>query len=134
MSKAFLLFPLIWLVAHQLQAQDSNIPVEVVELRSFGSWEASEQKGHYRIIIKQYGYEHVKNTVFIQWIAESEEGNSLVKSVPVSEVNEPEVYAVGIREIDGKKLRLSLTDTYTLDKSSIEIIVGLPGEYKASAV
>ena len=110
------------------------IPAEVVEVRSFGIWETSEQSGHYRIVIKQYGYEHVKNTVFIQWIAESEEGNSLIKSVPISEVNKPNVYAVGIEKIDGKKLKLSLTDTYTLDDSSIEIVVGLPGKYKVSAV
>ena len=134
MFKTIFLIPFILLFSLQIQAQDSTIPAEVVEVRSFGSWETSDQTGHYRIVIKQYGYEHVRNTVFIQWIAESEEGNSLIKSVPISEVNEPNVYAVGIEKIDGKRIKLSLTDTYTLEDSSIEIIVGLLGKYKVSAV
>ncbi|MEX2347773.1 MAG: hypothetical protein WD511_01020 [Balneolaceae bacterium] len=134
MFKTIFLIPFIFLVSLQIQAQDSTIPAEVVEVRSFGIWETSEQIGHYRIVIKQYGYEHVKNTVFIQWIAESEEGNTLIKSVPISEVNEPNVYAVGIEKINGDKISLNLTDTYTLDNTSIEISVGSPGKYKASAV
>ena len=134
MFKTILLIPFILLFSLQIQAQDSTIPEEVVEVRSFGSWETSDQTGHYRIVIKQYGYEHVRNTVFIQWIAESEEENSLIKSVPISEVNDPNVYAVGIKKIDGKNLKLSLTDTYTMEDSSIEIIVALPGKYKVSAV
>jgi hypothetical protein len=134
MLKTIFLIPLIFLVSLQLHAQNSSIPAEVVEVRSFGSWETSEQTGHYRIVIKQHGYEHVKNIVFIEWITESRDGTILVQPVPISEVNEPNIYAIGIQKIEGKILKLSLTDTYTLDDSSIEISVGLPGKYKVVAI
>jgi hypothetical protein len=47
-----------------------QVPTSVVFLASGGYWETKKERGRYRVIVEEGGWEHVKSRVQIEWIAE----------------------------------------------------------------
>ena len=116
------------------QAQVPEVPAEVVEVRSFGTWEAAEQSGHYRLVVTRSGFEHVTGEVYLEWIAETEEGPVRVEATSVTEVNEAGTFAVGIEVVERDEVTVRLTNAYTQESSLLRICPGSPGVYVAKAV
>ena len=114
-----------------LYAQSSTIPADVYEVKSFGHWEEGDKSGNYRIQIVDQGFEHVTSSVYLEWIRISMDGKEIIQSVPIIEINE-NFYSVSVKNVESDKLILSLTHTYSHEKSEIEIITAEPGKYKAN--
>lgn len=130
MKKSFLLIVFFFFAIVQLNAQSITIPAEIIEVRSFGSWDTDELSGHYRIVIKAFGSEHVVNMVFIQWIGYSEKRRFVVESEPISKINKLGVYVAGIEQIENEKIIVRVKNSYVDQEFKLHISVGLPGEFK----
>jgi hypothetical protein len=134
MSKTVSLFLFFLLSGSFLYAQDSAIPVDVFEVKSFGHWETNDQYGYFRIKIVNQGFDHVASTVYLEWISTKEEGKEILRSIPITEINESGFYSVSVKKVKTEKVTLTLYHTYSHEESELEIIPTEPGKYKANAV
>jgi len=128
MLRIVLFFFLLVASVVQSKAQVPSISADVIEVQTFGSWQSDEQAGHYRLILTQSGFEHVKNNVFVQWIAVTDDGLRVIETVGIEEINDSNVYAVSVTTLEEGAWTLSLTNIYSYETKSIRLKPGLPGE------
>lgn len=132
-KKLFLLLALVFSSSIVL-AQEISVSADIREVKSFGQWSANEHYGNYRIVIVNHGYEHVSNTVYLQWISTDNDSYEVIKSIIISELSKDSFYSVSVKRVESKKIILYLVDSHSFEKSELEITPTEFGKYKASAV
>jgi len=134
MSRILISLVLLLFANSLIYAQEHTLPAEVFEVKTFGYWETEEQNGQFRIVIKNSGHEHVASKVYLEWISDELDERQIINSVPISEINNQRLYSVGIEKINGNKVILGLTHTYSNEESLLEITPKELGKYSAVAV
>ena len=134
MNKKLLLLFALTFSSFIVLAQEISVSADIREVKSFGQWSANEQYGNYRIVIVNHGYEHVSNTVYLQWISTDNDSYKVIKSIIVSELSKDSFYSVSVKRVEPEKIILYLVDSHSFEKSELEIIPVELGKYKANAV
>ena len=80
LMRVFLL-AFLWLLCADLASAAPAVVSSVVAVVSGGYWSAAGRTGTYRVVVANEGTEHVISRVFIEWLAESPEGMTVVASV-----------------------------------------------------
>lgn len=78
-----------WSCANVRERSDSLLDPSVSSVVSGGYWEQGAQRGHYRIVVRRAGWEHVSSSARFEWIVEDPEkqqtrvlASSSVDSIP----------------------------------------------------
>lgn len=132
-KKLFLLLAFVFSSSIVL-AQEISVSADIREVKSFGQWSANEHYGNYRIVIVNNGYEHVSNTVYLQWIGTDNDSYQVIESIIISEISKDSFYSVRVKSVESEKIIFNLVDSHSFEKSELEIIPTEVGKYKAIAV
>jgi len=106
------------------------IPPEVIAVQTGGEWSTDLVGGYYRIVITSYGFEHVHNEAYIQWIADNE---GKVSVISTAHFDSP-MYSFNIGEW-GKtqsgttEFLISAVHTYAITNETIRFKLGKPGKF-----
>ncbi len=108
------------------------VPASVSTVVEAGLW---GERGSYRIVVTEWGFEHVYNNVYAQWLSTDDEGESKIeKSIPVKQLSHllPSVIG-GVRFVFSSKqsqgvFEIDLVDRNTQKKSVAILKLGKPGE------
>ena len=116
-----------------------SIDPRVSSLVTGGEWESGGEVGMYRMVVLQRGWEHVRGELHLQWLEEDHDSFTvaLARSVPVRELNEADVWAMGGGSFETPQdgptvLVLPATHTYSLADTTFRITLGRPGEYSVT--
>lgn len=99
-------------LAHAAAQEDdakivANVPTEVADIVTGGSWSADKQGGFYRAFVIMNGNQETFSArVFLQWLALSETNPipTVVATVPIKEVNDQKLANASI-EIEGEETK-----------------------------
>ncbi|MCP4936681.1 MAG: hypothetical protein GY927_21385 [bacterium] len=74
---------------HAIPRSVTSLAADISTVEAGGYWSRGSSEGFYRVIVKAAGVEHVKHSLFLQWIKTNiEKGSySVVKSVSIKEIN-----------------------------------------------
>lgn len=103
-------------------------------------WSADGESGVVRVLIVNWGFEHVTSQVFVDWLSHSrDEGAEVFKSAAVRVINDPGVWSVGQPTIDPDRdshcvVGLSATSPYGRESAEFLVKVGPPGELETKRV
>ncbi|HYJ80171.1 MAG TPA: hypothetical protein VEW03_11240 [Longimicrobiaceae bacterium] len=104
-----------------------------------GHWESGEEVGSYRIVVRLRGWEHLRGELHVQWLREDHDRweATVVRSLPVQEVNDPDVWSLGAGSFETPEggptvLVLPATHTYSLEERTFRITLGPPGQYSVA--
>jgi hypothetical protein len=138
---AFLAFFVIeWLcLTGFAQEEAGDIATDIETIISGGYWKQGQEEGHFRLILKLEGWEHLANRAFLQWVKQgNERGASVVlKSVPIREINNAHWRITGPRlTLNGKSWTLSLNAQATFGEEArvFNIVPTAEFEYAFSEV
>lgn len=125
------------------ESSDPNLPLlqiatSIAEVKSVGYWEKGEKHGHYRIVVVNEGWEHISSQVYIQAIevaADPDQDNLVLSTLPVKEVNDPNIWSVGILRTSYIKQKIVVTlngtNTYSpTEKKQFRITLLEPEKYQ----
>ena len=119
-------------------AQDGapNVSPAIVQVVSGGYWEAGSQHGMFRAIVENQGFEHVSSRLWLEWVAEPDDAqaaNQVVTRVEVSEISR-DFWSVHVEPAEPPFaqgiLRVSATQTHSLEERVFTIDLGSVGEYR----
>jgi hypothetical protein len=116
------------------QSEGSGIPASVVWVATGGSWQASNERGHYRVVVENMGWEHVASRVYIEWVAEypEKQRTTVLAAAMISELGTK--WSVGLPKItpskNGTSLELSAVHAYEPQKRKFVLELGTPGHYR----
>lgn len=105
-----------------------KITMNVVHVWSGGHWMADGLSGGYRIIVTQQGFEHISNSLFIQWISDNHP-RSIVGEIDIPELSDSSMYSFGVpvcADMSCKSMSLETTHTYSNEKRLLNIHVDEP--------
>lgn len=111
-----------------------SVPTSVAWVASGGYWETKSERGRYRIIVEEGGWEHVKSRIHIEWIAErsKEKRLAVVAAATVSELGDQ--WTFGSPKIvpskTGVSLELPATDPHDGRQRKFVLELGAPGRYR----
>src|SRR5262245_12915739 len=82
------LIVLIRLPSSSWSEEPPDLDTSVSSVVSGGYWEHETQRGHYRIVVRSAGWEHVSSTIRVEWIVEDpgKQQNRLLASSPVGSI------------------------------------------------
>ncbi len=125
------------------ESSDPNLPLlqiatSIVEVKSVGYWEKGEKHGHYRIVVVDEGWEHIRSQVYIQALEEAEDPNQddlVLSTLPVKEVNDPDIWSVGILRTSFIKQKIVVilngSNSYSpSEKKQFRLTLLEPGKYQ----
>ena len=101
-----------------------------------GSWEESGNRGQYRVLVFDKGLEHVSSEVFLQWLAETEDGSRVLRNIPVAELSTG-FWSVGVPMFRAGRratFELGATNPYSLENTRFVLRPQLAGKYTISQV
>ena len=96
----------------------------VVWAASGGSWRAETRQGHYRVLVRHLGGDHVVSEVTVQWIAPDPETSEYqgVRSVVVFDPDLHGPWSFGEPELESRSgilVRLEGTNPYTMEHGEL---------------
>lgn len=116
-----------------------SIDPRVSSIVTGGEWESGGDVGTYRMVVRQRGWEHTRGELHLQWLEEDHDNYTvtLARSVPVRELNEADVWALGGGSFETPEdgptvLVLPATHTYSMVDSTFRITFGPPGQYRVT--
>jgi len=114
-------------------AQDSTrLDPSVASVVSGGHWQQGQQAGHYRLIVRTAGSEHVSSTLRVEWILEGtgRQDDSVLVSSPVDSIPDW-VWSLAEPLISCAarlcQFTIRGTEPHVLEKASWLITLGGPG-------
>jgi hypothetical protein len=111
-----------------------SVPASVAAVTSGGQWETKNERGRYRVIVEEGGWEHVISRVHIEWLAElsKEKKLAVVAAKMISELDG--LWTFGpVKIIPSKKgtlLELPATDPHDGHQRKFLVELGPPGRYR----
>ncbi len=108
----------------------------VSEVQTGGYWRVQRAEGHYRLLVVQFGWEHVNCEVFVQWIDLGHEGHKLrvIAVVPIKEINGAACWSVGgvvmTPAPECTIVHIPATHSYLGGERVLRIRLGPPGHYE----
>jgi hypothetical protein len=114
-------------------AQDAapNVSPSIAQVASGGHWEAGAQRGAYRAIVENQGFEHVSSRLWLEWIAEPT--NSQVSQQVVAKVEVAEVRGWSVRVEFAQPpstLRVAATNPHSLEERVFTVELGGAVKYR----
>jgi hypothetical protein len=123
---------LIVLLFDAVPALSQEVSSDVDSVVTGGSWESAGDRGMYRVVVVNAGYEHVHSTARVEWIAEPRSANDATRIVASAEIKFPEPLSVGatLEVVRRNHIRVALAGTspYTLSHKRWKIDATLPGK------
>lgn len=122
------------LSASERRSTRPSVPTSVVSVASGGYWETKNERGRYRIIVEEGGWEHVKHRVHIEWISErsGEKRLAVVAAETVAEVGG--MWAIGAPRIvlakGATSVELPATNAHDGGQREFLLELGTPGVYR----
>lgn len=107
-------------------AEDQPVPdidSKIVHVWTGGYWTSENLSGRYRFVVMQHGFEHVSNSLYIQWISDDPNLNIKAETAVIT-LNANSVYAFGIPacdELTCRNMSLTVTNNYSNKTREMEI-------------
>ena len=119
--------------ANSLAVAEPTVDPHVSDVLSGGHFEHSGQSGSLRVLVECGGYEHVQCRVWAQWLIHQPDGTSVLKAVPVAELN-GSGWVIGRLErapsLTGLKAVASVQHTHVMSATGqFELFLREPGIY-----
>ena len=122
------------LMGSAVQAQvagDVDVDPSVVSVVTGGQWSEGPRSGHFRVVVRQLGWDHVVTEVHLQWVSPDVATQSLeiVRSELVFDPNTDGTWSFGrptFQEAQGSRVRVSVegTHTYSLEDGHLTFEAG----------
>src|SRR5438876_1714329 len=135
MANQFSLFLALGVLAiPRLSAAQDTVPLDpsVSSVVSGGHWQRGLQAGHYRIVVRSAGSEHVSSTLRVEWILEGtgKQDDSVLVSSAVDSIPDW-VWSLGQPQLSCTagvcEFTIHGTDPHVLDKATWRITLRGPG-------
>ena len=116
---------------------DIDVPGEVYQVRTLGSWRAGNHAGSYRVVTLRGGFDRAQTVVMIQWMAQgSDQGvPGVVASRRVELLDElGPVTVSAVRETRGPgglDVSIRVSNVVSGERGDIEATAGPPGQLTA---
>src|SRR5690348_6454307 len=114
-------------------AQDSvSLDPTIAYVTTGGSWSDGNGAGHYRVIVRTDGFEHVGSELFIEWLQDprSEADSETVRARVVVDSITPGIYNLDLPQIACKGTRCQIQvhglNTRNMEKASWIITIERP--------
>ena len=124
-------------VAVNTPARDTAAPAhaaldpEIEFVVTGGSWDRGDQSGHYRIVVRNTGFEHVSSRVHVEWLATNPDSGTFVRASVKIDTIPGGMYSIGLPALERRagafELVLSGTHTYALNERKWRFALGEPG-------
>ncbi|HZP19181.1 MAG TPA: hypothetical protein VFB16_03150 [Bauldia sp.] len=110
------------------------LPGAVEDVRIGGTWEKDGKTGAYRIFIARSGGEKVTARLFVQWVADNEDGSTTIENtIEIKELTEKKVDVVDYTsesDADGISIYIEAIDPSGEGDTNYELHITSPTEYK----
>ena len=67
-ANTLLILIAVYLLPSFSQAEELSLDIKIESVSSQGQWEAGNKEGSYRFVLYQYGFEHVRGEIWVQWL------------------------------------------------------------------
>ena len=121
------------------QQPAAGVPVldaRIATVRTGGYWEAGGQRGYYRAVELQDGWEEIRRRVLIQWLAVPAERGEATVVATVALQGPPEIWALSDPELALHETKWRVTvrtaaAPFEQPSGSLDYELGAPGEVHA---
>ena len=115
----------------------TTIPADVEAVVTGGKWSANGQNGTYRVIVSTGGFEHIVSQVQVDWIAHSNDRDTLDKVIAskIAQTGSWRLLTPRISRTGGQwRAVLDGVETHfnPAPKGTWEILLGSPGQLKTT--
>ncbi len=110
-----------------------EMPVEVELVHSLGAWSWDNKQGYFRLIVTGQQSVYKRQTFWVQWICQCNEGR--ISMVGLNELSELQPYVITSQpafmiQDDIPKISFRVKNTRTRVKRSVQVELKMPGQYQ----
>ena len=131
---------MLLVIVQLVSAEKTSIDTNITAIWSMGKWENKGKEGTYRFILYEFGHEHIRGELWIQWLEWKKDedgiiiGNTLLSELPIKELNQLG-YAIGPPKcLQGWTCKLFEVEAFSsfegLGNKSFEVSPVAVGSYK----